>query len=353
MGEEEPHIKIAIVTTVFNDWSCLPRLLSSLLAQTNSSFVHYLFDDGSTESPGSLLEDYLAEVQKRATPFEVVLLKADRNLGVNKAHEYVFRQMECTHFVWVDADDWVSENFVAYMVKTIRKHRDAYSVYHLNSFTYNLSYKRSKHSTAFAYNTRELKQRDQFPNFCMMTDEWFAHHFVVKFADFKKVNPSIVIFDSKNGDGRWYDGQIFFQMSACHLPFHFVTKPISHILARPTSVSRFASAHSERSMHYMSPLNEVMFRELNIPDESHILYRNLLPYRNLSLDILANLQSKKRKKALRQIHEYKLFLRQNNLSKSYLLFHTAIRHALIKSYLGPIGLFVRRLRKAIIGGHKT
>ena len=212
MKQQQP--KIAIITTIYNDYDVVKKLLKALLEQTSNNFIHYIYDDGSSSIDNKLITEYIDCAKKRNKPYKVIFIKGAINIGCQKAHEYMFRYIKEDYFSWVDSDDSVTKNFVKVICKHIKKHPET-TVFHLNSIIYyDSEYKvRKKHSTGFYYSQKELRKKDQLLNYCFNSESKFYHEFVIKKADLLKINPNLTIFCDDHFQTNWYDAQLMFQLA--------------------------------------------------------------------------------------------------------------------------------------------
>lgn len=94
---------ISIIIPVYNVERHLKRCLDSISTQSNHDWEAILVDDGSTDSSGSICDEYAA----RDTRFRVFHkpnggVSTARNLGIDNARG---------QWIWfVDSDDWIAEN---------------------------------------------------------------------------------------------------------------------------------------------------------------------------------------------------------------------------------------------------
>ena len=97
--------KISVIVPVYNAEKSLCRCIDSILTQTYQDFELLLIDDGSKDSSGAICDSYAAK-DSRIKVFHKPNggVSSARNLGIDNA------QGEWLTFV--DADDWVEENFL-------------------------------------------------------------------------------------------------------------------------------------------------------------------------------------------------------------------------------------------------
>ncbi len=96
--------EISIIVPVYNVAKYLHRCIDSIMAQTYSDFELILIDDGSTDSSGSICEEY-AEKDARIQVFH------QRNQGQgaarNFALDWIYANSDSVWISFIDSDDWV------------------------------------------------------------------------------------------------------------------------------------------------------------------------------------------------------------------------------------------------------
>ena len=97
---------ISVIIPVFNCEKYLSECLESVVNQTYKALQISLIDDGSTDSSGSICDDFAAK-DSRITVFhtENQGVSAARNIGIDKAFE-----AGSEYLAFVDADDWLELN---------------------------------------------------------------------------------------------------------------------------------------------------------------------------------------------------------------------------------------------------
>ena len=103
--------KISIIVPVYNAEKYLKKCLDSILANQYNEWECILVDDGSKDASLSICNQY-AEKDGRFKAFhqENAGASAARNIGLNKVKgEYI---------TFIDADDWVSPNYLSAIEKT-------------------------------------------------------------------------------------------------------------------------------------------------------------------------------------------------------------------------------------------
>lgn len=107
---------ISVVVPIYNAERCLSRCVESLLCQTYRDFEVILIDDGSHDGSASICERYcLADSRVRYHRQANQGVSAARNKGIELAHgDYV---------AFVDADDYVDQNFLKTFAEVVQKER--------------------------------------------------------------------------------------------------------------------------------------------------------------------------------------------------------------------------------------
>ncbi len=109
-------ITISVIIPVYNADKFLKRCVTSLLSQTLASCEFIFVNDGSTDSSQSILEDFQ---QKDAR----IRLINQENKGVSEARNAGLQIAHGTYIGFVDADDFVENNFFDTLYQTAEKHQ--------------------------------------------------------------------------------------------------------------------------------------------------------------------------------------------------------------------------------------
>lgn len=108
---------VSVVIPVYNVEEYLLRCVQSVLTQTYDNYEVILVDDGSTDNSGKMCDEF-ARLDNRVRAFYKTNggLSDARNFGTDKSKgEYV---------IFVDSDDYVSDEYIDYLVQ-LRKMYDA------------------------------------------------------------------------------------------------------------------------------------------------------------------------------------------------------------------------------------
>ncbi|MGN1282527.1 MAG: glycosyltransferase family 2 protein [Limosilactobacillus sp.] len=111
-------MKTAIIVPIYNVEKYLCECINSILKQNNKNFELILVDDGSTDGSGQICDGYQKE--KSGIPIKVIHKK---NGGLVSAWKQGVSAMsnECTHILFIDPDDWISEGYLNFLQKEYLK----------------------------------------------------------------------------------------------------------------------------------------------------------------------------------------------------------------------------------------
>ena len=99
---------ISIIVTIFNAGNYIQECIENILGQSYSNFELLLIDDGSTDTSGTICEEY-AKKDKRIRVFH------EQHKGVAHARQIGIDNAKGEYFIYIDADDYIEENFIEEM----------------------------------------------------------------------------------------------------------------------------------------------------------------------------------------------------------------------------------------------
>ena len=109
------HI-ITIIVPVYKVEPYLRRCVDSILAQTFTDFELILVDDGSPDNCGAICDEYAAQDSRiHVIHQENGGLSAARNAGI----DWAFANSDSQWLAFVDSDDWVHPNYLAYLYRAV------------------------------------------------------------------------------------------------------------------------------------------------------------------------------------------------------------------------------------------
>lgn len=100
---------VSVVVPIYNADSCLNRCVESILLQSYSYFELLLIDDGSTDRSGNIC-DFYQNKDSRIRVFH------QKNAGVSAARNLGIKEACGELLTFVDADDWIREDFLEKMI---------------------------------------------------------------------------------------------------------------------------------------------------------------------------------------------------------------------------------------------
>ena len=112
--------KVSVIVPVYKVEEYLPRCLDSLAAQTYPNLEIVLVDDGSPDRCGELCDAFAHERSN-------VLVLHQSNQGLSAARNDGVKASQGEYITFVDSDDFVSRDYVEYLMSMILKnHCDIY-----------------------------------------------------------------------------------------------------------------------------------------------------------------------------------------------------------------------------------
>ena len=105
---------LSIITPVYQVEQYLPQCLDSILAQTYPHYELILVDDGSKDRSGEICDEYA----KKDGRIRVIHTE---NRGAGAARNTGFAHATGEYVVFVDSDDYISENMIERLYMTIHK----------------------------------------------------------------------------------------------------------------------------------------------------------------------------------------------------------------------------------------
>lgn len=107
--------KISVIIPVYNVERYVARCLVSVLGQTYTNIEVIIVDDGSTDGSGEIVDRY-AQRDSR------VRLIRQANAGLGRARNVAFPFCTGEYIAFVDSDDYLDADCLAFLYKTLRAH---------------------------------------------------------------------------------------------------------------------------------------------------------------------------------------------------------------------------------------
>ncbi|MBR1423936.1 glycosyltransferase [bacterium] len=108
--------KISVVIPIFNAESTISRCLDSLQNQTLKEIEIICIDDKSNDTTSSILRHYEAKDNR------IRIITFEKNYGCNVARNTGIQNCNGEYIGFVDADDFISENYFEELYKTAKAH---------------------------------------------------------------------------------------------------------------------------------------------------------------------------------------------------------------------------------------
>jgi len=107
---------LTVLTDTYNRAYCLSRCYESLKRQTSKDFVWLIVDDGSTDNTKDLIDHWILE---RIIPIRYFW---QANQGMHVARNMGNEKCDTELGVWIDSDDYASDDAVEKIISFWRKH---------------------------------------------------------------------------------------------------------------------------------------------------------------------------------------------------------------------------------------
>lgn len=106
---------VSIVIPVYNVERYLPQCITSIRRQTYTNIEIIFIDDGSTDKSGEIIDTYSLKDKR-------IKVIHKKNQGVSSARNIGIQNSEGQYICFVDADDYIKDNYVQYLLTLILKY---------------------------------------------------------------------------------------------------------------------------------------------------------------------------------------------------------------------------------------
>ena len=107
------EIKVSVIVPIYNAEVSLVKCLDSIVSQSYKNLEIILVNDGSTDSSGTIIEDY-AEKDKR---IEVI---HKLNGGIGSAYRVALEKVSGDYISFVDSDDYIDLTMFEELIVIVR-----------------------------------------------------------------------------------------------------------------------------------------------------------------------------------------------------------------------------------------
>lgn len=112
LNNETSKFLVSIIVPAYNVEKYIDKCLSSILEQTYANIEVIVVDDGSTDKTGQLI-DNISQLDSRVHVLHI------KNAGVSAARNSGIEISTGDYLVFVDADDYIAQDYVEYMLRLI------------------------------------------------------------------------------------------------------------------------------------------------------------------------------------------------------------------------------------------
>lgn len=102
-------VKISIIMPVYNVAEYLPKAIDSVLNQSHKNIELFLVDDGSTDSSGTICDEY-------ASKYSCINALHQKNAGAHHARNSALKLVSGEYVCFFDSDDYIDRNMLEDML---------------------------------------------------------------------------------------------------------------------------------------------------------------------------------------------------------------------------------------------
>lgn len=143
---------ISVIVPVYKVEKYIHRCVDSILAQTFSDFELILVDDGSPDNCGRICDEYVLKDNRiHVIHKENGGLSDARNAGI----DWAFEHSDSEWITFIDSDDWVHPDYLAYLYRAVIDSAESLSVCRLKRSKSFLAYENKKYYSILS-NTQDI-----------------------------------------------------------------------------------------------------------------------------------------------------------------------------------------------------
>ena len=113
INNETPKFLVSIIVPAYNVDKYIEKCLISIIGQTYTNIEIIVVDDGSTDKTGQLVDNFSQQDSR-------VRVLHKKNTGVSAARNTGIHKSTGDYLVFVDGDDYITNDYVEYMVNLIK-----------------------------------------------------------------------------------------------------------------------------------------------------------------------------------------------------------------------------------------
>lgn len=244
---------IFLFTCVYNDRNRITKLFNSIENQTSNNFIYYLYDDCSSESYDDIFEILHQKLARKG--IKSYYEKGATNLGINKATEHCLQILrdkfqECTHFVWINSDDWLTHHYIEVMCKYI-ENNPSYALYIPNIFQYS----EKNNTKKIMYSKSNFKNSKTYLRDLFYYRQIFSH-FIANKNHFLKINPNCLMYDNSSFRFFYNDNCVLFLLSVFGYKSMFINRPLSYFLVKTNNASKIEKSENFTRTMFIEPFRQ-------------------------------------------------------------------------------------------------
>ena len=222
----------------------IDKLFDSLIHQTKINFIHYIYEDGSSEPLKELIDEYKFKVSQLDTPYEVIYEYNPVNIGLTKSTQHCISKCKCSYFIWIDCDNYVEYTFFEELEKLYKRNKKSLL---LRTTLYDSKYMKLYYCNCGLID--EAKTKYQLGLF--IRRRYYYSFFAVNYEKYKMLNPSNIFLNEK---GFYNDEQV---LTLCLLESGYA--PLSR-----TAKGYFLTHDNQESSQVNLPLDTFKDCQINL-----------------------------------------------------------------------------------------
>ena len=113
--------KVSVITPVYNCEKYIERCIDSLLKQTHENIEIIMVDDGSKDKSAQIIKEYQKKTDK-------IIYIYQKNSGPGVARNHAIKEANGKYILFVDADDYISEDYIKDLVDTAEKNNSELTI---------------------------------------------------------------------------------------------------------------------------------------------------------------------------------------------------------------------------------
>ena len=100
------NTKVSIGLAIYNEEKNIKNLIQLILSKSHKNFELIISDDCSEDKTYEICNEFQIKDNR------IKLYKHEKNIGVAKNFEFVFRKSDSNFFIWLAGDDTISKNYI-------------------------------------------------------------------------------------------------------------------------------------------------------------------------------------------------------------------------------------------------